>query len=88
MIIAAIAQLERSLIVERVKSGLRRARAEGKRLGRPRLQIDVRELERVMQRRLSVREGAEMLGVSPSSFLRLVKQRYSNDSAAAVGGVA
>ncbi len=41
-----------------------------------------------MQRRLSVREGAEMLGVSPSSFLRLVKQRYSNDSAAAVGGVA
>src|SRR6266571_3104729 len=36
-IIAAITQLERSLIVERVKSGLRRARAEGKRLGRPRL---------------------------------------------------
>ena len=35
-IIAAIAQLERSLIVERVKAGLRRARAEGKRLGRPR----------------------------------------------------
>src|SRR5713226_8419009 len=43
-IIAAIAQLERSLIVERVKAGLRRARAEGKRLGRPRLQVDVREL--------------------------------------------
>src|SRR2546428_10331248 len=34
-IIAAIAQLERSLIVERVKAGLRRARAEGKKLGRP-----------------------------------------------------
>ena len=31
-IIAAIAQLERSLIVERVRAGLRRARAEGKRL--------------------------------------------------------
>ena len=29
-IIAAIAQLERSLIVERVKAGLRRARAEGR----------------------------------------------------------
>jgi DNA invertase Pin-like site-specific DNA recombinase len=41
-IIAAIAQLERSLIVERVKAGLRRAKAEGKRLGRPRLRIDVR----------------------------------------------
>ena len=41
-IIAAIAQLERSLIVERVKAGLRRARAEGKRLGRPRLEVDER----------------------------------------------
>src|SRR5437773_4017849 len=39
-IIAAIAQLERSLIVERVKAGLRRARAEGTRIGRPRLRID------------------------------------------------
>src|SRR3989442_7633955 len=34
-IIAAIAQLERSLIVERVKAGLRRAEAEGERPGRP-----------------------------------------------------
>src|SRR5437870_1398603 len=32
VIISAISALERSLIVERVKSGLRRARAEGKRL--------------------------------------------------------
>src|SRR6266478_1986185 len=47
-IIAAIAQLERSLIVERVKAGLRRAKAEGKKLGRPRLRIDVRDLERVV----------------------------------------
>src|SRR6266566_1527875 len=40
-IIAAIAQLERSLIAERVRAGLRRARAEGKRLGRPPLQVDL-----------------------------------------------
>src|SRR5881392_4089863 len=51
-IIAAIAQLERSLIVERVKAGLRRARAEGKRLGRPRLPIDLRQLESVMRQKL------------------------------------
>src|SRR5881628_1890557 len=44
-IIAAIAQLERSLIVERVKAGLRRARAEGKRLGRPPLQVDLGRLD-------------------------------------------
>src|SRR2546426_940826 len=89
-IIAAIAQLERSLIVERVKAGLRRARAEGRRLGRPRLRIDVRQLEQIVKRKLSVREGAKQLGVSPSSFLRLARQHCEsvNGSAAAVGGVA
>src|SRR6202158_2005431 len=33
--LGAVAELERSLIVERVKAGLRNARAKGKRLGRP-----------------------------------------------------
>src|SRR5947199_4170231 len=35
-ILGAIAEFERARIAERVKAGLRRARAEGKRLGRPR----------------------------------------------------
>ena len=34
-VLGAVAELERSLIVERVKAGLRNARAKGKRLGRP-----------------------------------------------------
>jgi len=74
-IIAAIAQLERSLIVERVKAGIRRARAEGRRVGRPRLAVDRWQLEQVLRQGLSVREGARMLGVSPSSFLRLMRER-------------
>jgi len=88
-IIAAIAQLERSLIVERVKAGLRRARAEGNRLGRPRLRIDARQLERVVSRGLTVREGAKELGISPSSFLRVARQHYGrvNGSAAPLGGI-
>jgi DNA invertase Pin-like site-specific DNA recombinase len=72
-IIAAIAQLERSLIVERVKAGLRRARAEGRQLGRPRLQVDHRQVEKVVARGLSVRAAARELGVSPSSYLRLTQ---------------
>jgi len=89
-IIAAIAQLERSLIVERVKAGLRRAKAEGKRLGRPRLRVDVRHLERIVEQGLPVREGAKQLGISPSSFLRLARQHCGsgNGSAAAMGGMA
>src|SRR5438094_336479 len=85
-IIAAIAQLERSLSVERVKSGLRRARAEGKRLGRPRLQVSERQLRIVASQKLPVRAAAKALGVSPSSYLRLVRQ--PNGSAAVTGGIA
>jgi DNA invertase Pin-like site-specific DNA recombinase len=39
-VLGAVAELERSLIVERVKAGLRNARAKGKKLGRPRVQVD------------------------------------------------
>ena len=49
-IIGAIAQWERSLIVERVRAGLQHARSQGKRLGRPPLRVlepqDVAELRR------------------------------------------
>ncbi len=41
-IIGAIAELERSLIRERVCTGLRRAKLEGKHIGRPKLEIDVK----------------------------------------------
>src|SRR5205809_146222 len=39
-VLGAVAELERSLIVERVKAGLRNARAKGKRLGRPKRVVD------------------------------------------------
>jgi len=39
-VLGAVAELERSLIVERVKAGLRNARAKGKRLGRPKRDVD------------------------------------------------
>jgi DNA invertase Pin-like site-specific DNA recombinase len=40
VIVGAIAELERSLIVERVKAGMRRARLEGRQIGRKPLSID------------------------------------------------
>ena len=72
-IIAAIAQLERSLIAERVRAGLRRARAEGKRLGRPPVQVDPTRLASTIRRHLSVRDAARELGVSASSYARLAR---------------
>src|SRR3989442_9562217 len=88
VIIAAIAELERSLIVERVKAGLRRARSEGKKLGRPRLTVDERQLRIVVNQKLPVRAASKLLGVSPSSYLRLVGQHHANASAAVTGGLA
>jgi hypothetical protein len=72
-IIAAIAQLERSLRVERVKAGLRRARDQAKHIGRPRLLVDSLKLQSVMSRRLPSRVAAKELGVSQSAYLRLAR---------------
>lgn len=72
-IIAAIAQLERSLLVERVKAGLRRARDQGKHIGRPRIRINPVVLQGVLSRRLSSRVAARELGISQSAYLRLAR---------------
>jgi hypothetical protein len=40
VIISAIAELERSLIVERVRAGLSRAKLDGRHIGRAALQVD------------------------------------------------
>ena len=67
-IIAAIAELERSLIVERIHSGLRRARAEGKRLGRPTVVVDVGSIRRAVERAGSIRQAAKRLGCSEGTL--------------------
>ena len=43
-VLGAVAELERSLIVERVKAGLRNAKAKGIPLGRPQIVVDVRKI--------------------------------------------
>jgi DNA invertase Pin-like site-specific DNA recombinase len=46
-IIGAMAQLERDIIGERVTAGLERARARGRRLGRPRARVDVETIRQL-----------------------------------------
>ena len=65
-IVAAIAELERSIIVERIKSGLRRAKAMGKKIGRPGLQIDMERIVSLKTQGLSIRAIAKQAGASPS----------------------
>ena len=72
-ILSAIAEFERSRIQERVKAGLSRAKAEGKRLGRPERQIPEERLAAV--RGLPVREAAKRLGVSPATAHRWLSHK-------------
>jgi len=63
-IISAVAQLERDIIAERVKSGLRRARENGKQLGRPRASVDTEKIHWLRSKGLSLRAIAKETGVS------------------------
>jgi DNA invertase Pin-like site-specific DNA recombinase len=65
-VLGAVAELERSLIVERVRAGLRNARAKGKRLGRPRVALDAVRIARLRAQGRSIREIADELGYSRS----------------------
>ncbi len=72
-IIAAVAELERSLIRERVVMGLQRAKAQGKQLGRPRGSAqDVGRVRKLKSEGLSVRQIAEALQTSKSTVARLL----------------
>ena len=62
-IVAAVAQLERDLIRERVNAGIRHARACGKQLGRPRRIVDREELVRLQAEGATLRQIAKKLGV-------------------------
>jgi DNA invertase Pin-like site-specific DNA recombinase len=62
-IVAAISELERQLIRERVAAGIRNARAAGKRLGRPRREVDRDEILRLRAEGYSLRRIAAVLGV-------------------------
>src|SRR5713101_2706922 len=55
-VLGAVAELERSLIVERVRAGLRNARAKGKRLGRPRVYVDAARIGSLRRAGRTVRE--------------------------------
>ncbi len=71
-VLGAVAELERSLIAERVKAGLRNARAKGKRLGRPREITDAARLATLRAQGRSWREMCAETGVTKGTAQRAV----------------
>ena len=74
-IIGAMAEFERALIQERVRAGLRNAKAKGKKLGRPRVDIDASQVEKLRASGASWREIAEKLGVGLGTVHRFAQPR-------------
>jgi DNA invertase Pin-like site-specific DNA recombinase len=70
-VLGAVAELERSLIAERVRAGLRNARAKGKRLGRPSKKIDGTTVVALRSQGASWRAIAEKLGVGVGTLYRV-----------------
>src|SRR5882724_9799896 len=63
-VLGAVAELERNLIVERVRAGLRHASAKGKRLGRPKKSVDAVRIASLRMAGESWRTIARKLDVS------------------------
>jgi DNA invertase Pin-like site-specific DNA recombinase len=82
--LAAIAEFERDLIRDRVLAGLRRARAEGKHLGRPRIHhVDVAQALSLRAQGHSWRATARVLGVHAMAVRRAIGSLSKTPTAAA-----
>lgn len=77
-VLGAVAELERSLIAERVRAGLRNARAKGKQLGRPRVAVDAAQVASLRASGQSWRAIAGALGVSVGTVHAAVQSRSKN----------
>jgi DNA invertase Pin-like site-specific DNA recombinase len=77
VIIGAVAELERNLIVERVRAGMRRARLEGQRIGRRPLELDREAIVRDRERGLSIGQIARAHRVSRTTIHRVLHEHAS-----------
>jgi DNA invertase Pin-like site-specific DNA recombinase len=69
-VLGAVAELERSLIVERVKAGIRNAKAKGKRLGRPCVEASDSQINMLLAQGLSMAAVGVRLGISAATVCR------------------
>jgi DNA invertase Pin-like site-specific DNA recombinase len=81
-LISAIAELEKSIVVERVKSGIRRAKLEGRQIGRARLDVDRERVVNDRRSGMSLTQVAKLHNISRASVCRLMKE--ANQSVLAI----
>jgi len=74
VIIGAIAELERNLIIERVRAGMRRAKLEGRPIGRQPLDLDREAIRRDRRLGQSLGKIAREHGISRATVHRVVHE--------------
>jgi len=72
-IISAMSKLERDIIAERVKGGLRKAKANGRRLGRPKNNVDTDKIIEYRKQNKSIRQIANELNLSKGAVQRTLE---------------
>src|SRR5205823_7859050 len=74
VIVSAMAELERCIIIERVRAGMRRAKLEGRQIGRARLDVNREQVIQDRRSGMSLTQVAKKHGISRASVCRLVKE--------------
>jgi len=82
VIIGAIAELERNLIIERVRAGMRRAKLEGRHIGRRPLELDRQAILRDRQRGQSLGQIAEAHRISRATVHRVIHEQNPTEKVA------
>ncbi|HJY87093.1 MAG TPA: recombinase family protein, partial [Candidatus Acidoferrales bacterium] len=83
---AMFAELERSILIERVRAGMARARAEGKAIGRPRRAVDLEELRQLRGQGLSIRQIARRMATPSSTIAKRLHSTAINVPSIGSGG--
>ena len=78
VIVSAMAELERCIIIERVRAGMRRAKLEGRQIGRSRLDVNREQVIQDRRSGMSLTQVAKKHGISRASVCRLMKEANSD----------
>ena len=82
VIIGAIAELERNLIIERVRAGMRRAKLEGRHIGRKPLELDRTAILQDRRRGQSLGQIAKSHGISRATVHRVIHEQNPSEKVA------
>jgi DNA invertase Pin-like site-specific DNA recombinase len=74
VIVSAMAELERCIMIERVRAGMRRAKIEGRRIGRAPLKVNRALLLRDRERGMTLNQLAKAHAISKASVCRVLRE--------------